>query len=123
MRTFAVAYAAIALLAVATYPATHADEPKFTPAASDHQPPRFLPAVALYINNRFQAVQVGKDFQFTCKAALDDTASAIAKAVENGPPGTKAVGFCIPIPTYDPADLAEGQGQKEPPKVDGETVL
>jgi len=99
--------ALILLVAVASIPAT-----------SDHQPPRYLPAVALYINNRFQAVEVGKTFSFTCKDALDDTSSAIAKAVMNGPPGTKAVGMCIPIPTYDPADLAEGAGQQEPPKVD-----
>lgn len=87
----------------------------FTPAASDHQPPRFLPAVALYINRRFVKMEVGRLFQITCKDALDDTRTAIAKANENGPPGTLAIGLCIPVPTYDPADLSEGAGQQEPP--------
>ncbi len=119
MKVFIVAFSTTMVLSVLA--ATHAadvdqrDVPAFIPAASDHQPPRFLPGVALYLSNRFVTLQVGKTFSFTCKDALADTQTAIANALENGPPGTRAVGLCIPIPTYDPADLAEGAGEQAPP--------
>lgn len=115
MRTFAPAFAIIlAISAVAAATDIPATNPVFVPAASDHQPPRFLPAVALYRDRRFLALQVGKTFSLTCKAALDDTQTAIAKAIENGGPGILAVGLCVPVPTYDPKDLLDGAGEQEP---------
>lgn len=114
MRTFAVAFAVLLVMSVATA-VTMADNKPYIPAASDHQPPRFLPGVALYRDKRFMALQVGKTFSFTCKDALKDTQSAIAKAIENGGPNILAIGLCIPVPTYDPRDLTEGQGEQAPP--------
>lgn len=74
-----------------------------TPAASDHQPPRFLPAVVLYdTSDRYIALEVGKTFSYSCKAALDDAQATIEKATAAG---RRLVGLCIPVPTYNPADL------------------
>lgn len=73
------------------------------PAASDHQPPRFLPAVVLYdTSDRFIAMEIGKTFSYSCKAALDDAQATIEKATAAG---RRLVGLCIPVPTYNPADL------------------
>lgn len=81
------------------------------PAASDHQPPRFLPAVVLYDkDNRFIAMEVGKKFSYTCKAALDDAQATIEKATAAG---RRLVGLCIPVPTYSAADLVPAA---DPPK-------
>src|SRR5579859_1790540 len=65
-------------------------------AESDHQPPRFLPAVVLYDGNgRFIAIEVGKTFSYTCKDALGDAQSSIEKATAVG---RRLVGLCIPVP-------------------------
>lgn len=81
------------------------------PAESDHQPPRFLPAVALYRDNRFIGIQVGTTFSYTCRAALDDTKSTLAKAI---PAGAQVVGLCIPIPTYSVLDLTPSADVEKP---------
>jgi hypothetical protein len=94
--------------------AAHAQDPtpKFTPAPADHQPPSFLPAIALYtVDGHFVALEVGKTFSFSCKEALADTQTTLAKATTLS--SHKAVGLCIPIPTYNAADLIPS---KEPPK-------
>lgn len=75
------------------------------PVASDHQPPRFLPAVVLYDkDDRFVAIEVGKTFSFTCKGALDDAQGSIERAAAVG---RRLVGLCIPVPTYAAADLLQ----------------
>lgn len=74
-----------------------------TPAESDHQPPRFLPAVVLYDKDgHFMAIEIGKTFSYTCKGALDDAQGSIEKATSAG---RRLVGLCVPVPTYNAADL------------------
>lgn len=91
--------------------------PVTKPAASDHQPPRFLSAVAVYRNNRFAGFSAGKTFFLSCREALEDTQTAVAKGTEKG---LKVIGLCIPIPTYDPADLAEGMAPALPDAPDNQ---
>ena len=87
------------------------------PAESDHQPPRFLPAVALYSpDGRFIALEVGKMFSYTCKAALDDARGSIEKATAVG---RRLIGLCIPVPTYNVADLVP----PPEPKKDADNTL
>jgi hypothetical protein len=88
------------------------------PAASDHQPPRFLPAVVLYDkDDRFMVIEVGKTFSYTCKGALDDAQATIAKAAAAG---RRLVGLCVPVPTYNPADLMPAA---EPPKPSADNTV
>lgn len=89
-----------------------------TPAASDHQPPRFLPGIVLYDkDDRFMTIQVGTTFSFTCKAALDDAQASIEKATAAG---RRLVGLCIPVPTYSAADLVPAS---DPPKAPADNSL
>lgn len=81
------------------------------PAASDHQPPRFLPAIALYRDDRFVALEVGKTFSYTCKEALADTQLTLERTV---PVGVRAVGMCIPVPTYSAEDLTPAAAPPKP---------
>lgn len=84
------------------------------PAASDHQPPRFLPAVVLYDKeDRFIAIEVGKTFSYSCKAALDDAQGTIEKATAAG---RRLVGLCVPVPTYNAADLVPTADAPKPDK-------
>lgn len=77
--------------------------PAFTPAASDHMPPRFLPGVAIYdADNMFLSLEVGTTFSYSCHDALEDTKTTIARAVARG---RRLVGLCIPVPTYSVKDL------------------
>lgn len=88
------------------------------PAASDHQPPRFLPAVILYDkDNRFIAIEVGKTFAYSCKGALDDAQATIEKATAAG---RRLVGLCVPVPTYSAADLVPAA---DPPKAEPDNSL
>lgn len=104
----------LAVIFIRTSPAAELRQP----AASDHQPPRFLPAVVLYdTDNRFQAIEVGKTFSYTCKAALDDAQATIEKATAAG---RRLVGLCIPVPTYSPADLVPAA---DPPKAPADNSL
>jgi len=121
MRYFAASFAVVLAISAIAATAQVTNTP-YTPAASDHQPPRFLPGVALYRDKRFLALQVGKTFSLSCKEALDDTQSAIAKAIENGGPNILAIGLCIPVPTYSPADLLPGAGEQEPPATKDSTI-
>lgn len=89
-----------------------------TPAASDHQPPCFLPAVVLYdTDNRFIALEVGKTFSYACKGALDDAQATIEKATAAG---RRLVGLCIPVPTYSAADLVPAD---DPPKAEPDNAV
>jgi len=82
------------------------------PAVSDHQPPRFLPAVVLYDkDDHFLAIEVGKTFSYSCKAALGDAQGTIEKATAAG---RRLVGLCIPVPTYSAADLVPATDLSKP---------
>lgn len=84
-----------------------------TPAASDHQPPRFLPAVVLYdAADHFQAIEVGKTFSYSCRDALKDAQATIEKATAAG---RRLIGLCIPVPTYSPADLVPAADPSKSP--------
>lgn len=68
--------------------------------------PTFLSAIAMYdADGRFSALAVGKTRFTSCKDALEDTQPALALAAEHGPKGSRAVGLCIPLHTYNVADL------------------
>lgn len=81
------------------------------PAASDHQPPRFLPAIVAYDGDgRYLKLVVGSTFSYTCRGALDDAQASIEKATAAG---RRLVGLCIPVPTYSAVDLVPAA---DPPK-------
>lgn len=89
-----------------------------TPAESDHQPPRFLPGIVLYDSaGHFIALQVGTTFSYTCKGALDDSQASIEKATAAG---RRLIGLCIPVPTYNAADLVPSA---DPPKPSPDNAL
>lgn len=69
-------------------------------------PPTFLPGVLQYdAQGRYVGAAFGSTRFLTCKEALDDTQSAIAKANEVNPQGWLAIGTCLPIPTRNELDL------------------
>lgn len=113
-----VAFIVLSLLCVALGIAVVHDSHAAVPAASDHQPPRFLPAVVLYdTDNRFITIEVGKTFAYSCKGALDDAQATIEKATAAG---RRLVGLCIPVPTYSAADLVPAA---DPPKAPADNSL
>lgn len=106
-------WALIALACVLNGCATVPKAAKFTPSMSDHQPPRFLPGIALYDHDgRFVAFEVGKTFGYSCKEALDDTQATLEHATTLS--NHRAVGLCVPIPTYNAADLVPGAEPAKP---------
>jgi hypothetical protein len=69
-------------------------------------PPTFLSAVSLYDGDgRFVALATGKTRFHSCADALEDTRSALEKALSSGPENARAIGLCIPLHTYNVADL------------------
>jgi len=69
-------------------------------------PPTFLSAVATYdTEGRFARLLVGSTRFLNCKDALEDTRGALEKAAEFGPAGSRAVGQCIPLKTFNDQDL------------------
>lgn len=65
----------------------------------------FYAGVALYLNKHPIGLAVSKDRFLSCRDALDDTRSIIAKVEEEGDSTHSAIGVCIPIPVYDASDL------------------
>lgn len=118
MRTV-IAALILTTLSLAT---THADEAK-----KPSLPPRYMSAVATYDTHlRFVALLTGKTFFLSCKEALEDTQTAIAKATELAPLGSRAVGMCLPIPTYSYDDLIPQPDDTKPavePDVHPSTVI
>lgn len=69
-------------------------------------PPRFLSALVTYDpQQRFVKFIAGRTFFLSCRDALADTQTAIAKAIELAPAGSRTIGLCIPIRTYSDLDL------------------
>lgn len=93
----------LAMLAVLTMSVAAADD-------KVDLPPTFLSAVAMYApDGTFVKLEVGNDRFTSCRDALDDTMSAIARASEFAPPGARTIGQCIPIRTYAVRDLMPEQ--------------
>lgn len=81
---------------------------KDAPMKNTVLPPMYLSAVVNYDSNRrFTRVVVGSTRFLTCRDALDDTQSALALAAEYAPVGAHAEGICIPLHTYNDADLIQ----------------
>lgn len=83
-----------------------ADEP---PAFAQHAlPPTYLSAIVTYdAHGRFVTLVTGSTRFTSCRDALDDTQSALAKHAEYAPKGSRAEGACIPLHTYSAEDLVQ----------------
>lgn len=69
-------------------------------------PPTFLPGVVLYdAEGKFVRAELGSLRFFSCRDALDDTRSAVQKAMLDAPEGARAIGICLPLHTYNVGDL------------------
>lgn len=78
-----------------------APKSKIAPAT----PHVFYAGVATYIDKHPVGLFVSKDRFLSCREALDDTQSALAKIGEDGDGSHSGVGVCIPVPVFDPADM------------------
>lgn len=113
--TVASIVAAVALVAVVA----HITQPGgFIPLADAEQsmPPTYLSGVVTYApDGRFAKLLMGATRFLSCRDALDDTESAIAKAQERQPPGARTEGVCFPLHTYNYDDVTSVKaGPKSP---------
>lgn len=80
---------------------------KADPTPNAGMPPTYLSGVATYAaNGRFVKLLMGSTRFLTCRMALDDTETALAKAQEMQPAGARSEGICIPLHTYNYADVS-----------------
>lgn len=79
-------------------------------------PPTYLSGVVTYApDGRFAKLLMGATRFLSCRDALDDTESAIAKAQERQPPGARTEGVCFPLHTYNYDDVTSVKaGPKSP---------
>lgn len=76
-------------------------------------PPTYLSGIVAYdVNGRYASIHTSTARYVSCREALEDTASALAKAAEYAPKGAHSEGLCIPIHTYNILDVP--YMQKEP---------
>lgn len=71
-------------------------------------PPTYVSGVVTYdVEGHFAKLVTGSTRFLSCREALDDTMSALAKFAEYAPKGSIAEGVCIPVHTHSPADLVK----------------